>query len=399
MNDEMFATLLQESERLKAEAQQLNKRRFLFQELSKKRSLILGIYGLRGTGKTTLLLQLAAEQPESVYVNAEKLVFRSSSISEFVEFAKTKKFSSFYIDEIHTSPNWAQEIKLLYDFGITNIIFSGSSSILIQESAADLSRRALLFYLPPLSFREFLDFVADAKLEKAEISSILDFDKRKKLISAIAPYASHFSEYMRYGSFPFYFAQKADAPALYERITEKIVRTDLSSLERIDSNYISSVYKIINTLVISNPSEITYNALAKQTSRKIYLVEKIISDLSDLGLLHAIMPFKRGASMVRKEKKFLISPPFRLAIGNKLGFTFEQLKGGIREDLFVSNTHFLHPAYVKTDRERKTPDYYMAGKTFELGPHAFKHDTDFYVKDELVVSENAIPLPLLCMLF
>lgn len=398
MNDTIFAELFSESEKRKRDIQQYPKKRPLYFELREKKNSHIGIYGLRGTGKTTILLQLAADREDSIYVSMENLVFKGASLIEFVEFADKKGFRSFFIDEIHTHLNWARELKLLYDGGIKNVFFSGSSSLKIQEQAADLSRRALLFGLSPLSFREFLGMNLNVEIEKPSFVELLDFGRRKELITSIAPHISHFDEYMRFGSFPTYMDQKADAYSIYKRMIDKIVRVDMAAISKIDVTYIESVYKIINTIAISNPNEMTLSSLSKQINKNAYVAQEIIRNLTEIGFVNSIRPYKKGGSIVRKEQKMLLSPPFRLTLAKSLGFGFEHVIGGIREDFFVMATSQNNPFYVKTDRERKTPDFAINGMTFELGPHKYKHGTDFYVKDQLIIQENVIPLPLFCLL-
>lgn len=399
INDGIYSELFVESEKLKNNAKQFSKKRFLYGELIRKTKVMCGIYGLRGTGKTTLLLQLANNVTDSLYLNAENLAFKTVGILETVEFAVKKGMKCFFIDEVHVLPDWPVQLKLLYDSGITGIYFSGSSTIKIQEKAADLSRRAILFHLPPLSFREFLDLTLNIKIEKVSLEEVLDYRKRKEIIASIAPYADYFQEYMKFGSFPFYFSQKENAYELYKNIIQKMIRVDLAGVSKIDANYIDTVYKAIWVLTLSGPNEVNKNSLSKVLGRNSYTIETILAGLCEVGILNPVKPFKKGAVLLRKEPKYLISPPLRLTMGMNYGSTYEQLVGGIREDIFVANTQMYDPRYIKTERESKTPDYMLQKKSFELGTHKYKHGTDYYVKDQLIIEENVVPLHLFCLFY
>lgn len=399
INDAIYSELFAESEKLKNDAKALPKKRFLYEELAKRTGVMCGIYGLRGTGKTTLLLQLSNSKPNSLYINAENLAFRASGIRETVEFAAKKGIMHFFIDEVHAMPDWPIQLKLLYDLGIREIYFSGSSAIKIQEKAADLSRRALLLHLPPLSFREFLGLSLNVKLDRVLLEDVLDFGRRKEIITSIAPYAGYFQEYMKFGSFPFYLSQKENAYSLYTNIIEKMVRVDLAGVSRVDANYIETVYKAMGVLTLSGPNEVSRNSLSNAVGRNAYTVETILRGLCDVGMLNPVKPFKKGVALLRKEPKYLMSPPLRLTMGMSYGATYEQLVGAIREDIFVSNAMALNPRYIKTDRESKTPGYMLGEKSFELGAHRYKHGTDYYVKDQLIIEENVIPLPLFCLFY
>ena len=67
------------------------------------------------------------------------------------------------IDEIHKyhpgTTDWSREIKEIYElFPNLKVIVSGSSLLQLKEGDADLSRRAVKYTMPGLSFREALRF-------------------------------------------------------------------------------------------------------------------------------------------------------------------------------------------------------------------------------------------------
>ena len=69
-------------------------------------------------------------------------------------------FASLSLDEIHHYPNWAIEIKNIYDsFPKLKIVFTGSSLLQIYKSTADLSRRVVYEMLEGLSAVENIEFV------------------------------------------------------------------------------------------------------------------------------------------------------------------------------------------------------------------------------------------------
>ncbi len=134
-------------------------KRYLFDEIDTERQLI-GIKGARGSGKTILLLQLLKQKmPEEVlFVSMDNIFFATNTLFNLAyEFNKSGG-KYIYIDEVHKYPNWSQEIKNIYDsFDELKIIFTSSSALEINKGKYDLSRRALIYELPGLSFREFLE--------------------------------------------------------------------------------------------------------------------------------------------------------------------------------------------------------------------------------------------------
>lgn len=120
---------------------------------------MIGLAGLRGTGKTTLMWQVA----DYIYKNHTKNIYffhignlrrYNVGIKELHEafetyIAKSKLWSYkekivLLFDEVHEDPNWARDLKILYDeFRIAFAIATGSSALLLQ-STADLVTRMLI---------------------------------------------------------------------------------------------------------------------------------------------------------------------------------------------------------------------------------------------------------------
>ncbi len=118
----------------------------------------IGIRGSRGVGKTTLILQYIRQNyaPDSsvLYVSRGKLLA---------------------IDEVHKYANWAIELKNIYDdLPSLKIIFTGSSLLHMRQSKADLSRRAVVYEMPGLSFREFIKFQTNQKFPVFSLEEILN---------------------------------------------------------------------------------------------------------------------------------------------------------------------------------------------------------------------------------
>ena len=119
---------------------------------------LFGIKGSRGVGKTTLLLQYINQNyglsEEAFYISLDDLYFTENKVVDFVDAFTKKGGKHLFIDEVHKYPNWAIEIKNIYDYyPELKVVFTGSSLLQILNSSVDLSRRALLFEMRGLSFR------------------------------------------------------------------------------------------------------------------------------------------------------------------------------------------------------------------------------------------------------
>jgi len=69
-----------------------------------------------------------------------------------------------FLDEVHKYPQWAQELKNIYDNYLElKIVFASSSFLEILDARADVVRRAVVYTLQGLSYREYLNLVAGKK--------------------------------------------------------------------------------------------------------------------------------------------------------------------------------------------------------------------------------------------
>ena len=61
--------------------------------------------------------------------------------------------------DVHRYKDWSKELKLMYDYHPElQVVFTGSSVLDINKGVADLSRRAVMYHMQGLSFREYLLF-------------------------------------------------------------------------------------------------------------------------------------------------------------------------------------------------------------------------------------------------
>ena len=142
----------------KMDAVSLQFKRSLMQQINWEARLI-GIKGARGVGKTTLMLQYIKENlpldGASLYVSLDNIWFGENKLSSLVDTFVKSGGKYLFLDEVHKYPNWSQEIKNSYDdYPELKIVFTGSSLLEILNARADLSRRAVVYELQGLSYRE-----------------------------------------------------------------------------------------------------------------------------------------------------------------------------------------------------------------------------------------------------
>ncbi|MDQ1339128.1 MAG: uncharacterized protein QG567_278, partial [Campylobacterota bacterium] len=150
-------------------------KRFLFDAIKNSSDKIVGIYGSRGVGKTTLMLQVLQEldfsTDEIVYISCDHPLFTNVSLFEFAEYFYTHGGKCIIIDEIHEAKNFEQELKSIYDFLDIKILFSGSSAVKITN--ASFARRYAMHKLPILSLREYCEMKLQANFQSYSFEEFL----------------------------------------------------------------------------------------------------------------------------------------------------------------------------------------------------------------------------------
>jgi uncharacterized protein len=262
-------SLLEQSEHLLAHTL-LDFKRFLYNNISWKNRLI-GIKGARGTGKTTMLLQWLKEQKmpahKAAYFSLDDLYFTQHSLKETVEIFYKQGGKILVLDEVHKYKNWSKEIKNSYDFyPDLKIVFTGSSIIDISKQEGDLSRRALMYELPGLSYREYLAMKKIITFPAIGLTELIkDAAKIKKQFPKNFRPLAHFNDYLIYGYYPFVLEDTASIHQRINQLVRTIVEFDMAELKDFDIRNAKKLLQLIYVIAQQVPFKPNITALATKT--------------------------------------------------------------------------------------------------------------------------------------
>lgn len=361
------------------------KKRYLFEEIKKiNKEYYIGIKGIRGIGKTVLLLQLAKETKDSVYFSADSTLIKPFSIYEVVRELVKRGFKNIFIDEIHRKTDWDIDVKTLYDEHEVRIIFSGSSALDITKTSADLSRRVVLKELKITSFREFLNIKKNYNMPVLSFKKIL---RNKTLLTKkYAEVYEYFNEYLGYGGV--LYPKKGFLEAL-ENSLRKVILQDLASLRDVNIKYEIDVYKLLYLIARSPPFEVNYSSISRELGISKTMAIRIVRDLEMAGIILPIFPCKKKGVDVKKEPKVYLTIPLRKFFAKQ---GVEINKGALREEFFVN--HIRKLCYLKGKRGEKTPDFKVNDIIIEIGGEGKTkyQKPDYIAVDGLSTVSNKIPL-------
>lgn len=302
-------------------------------------SRLIAITGARGVGKTTLLLQyikenLAKNPDEVIYVNLDDLYFSKTTIVDFTDEFVKRGGKYLFLDEVHKYLNWSQEIKNIYDyFNQLKIVITGSSALDIFKGKADLSRRAIMYKMQGLSFREFI------ALKYKHLFPVLDLDQ---IVSSPSIYISEilneikpvklFEEYLRTGYYPFFLEDEQNFHIRLKQTVNHVLGNDLPSVEKIDFTSVHNLRKLLSILTEIVPYKPNILKLSKQVEVSRETLIKYLYLLSRADLLMLLQTDTLGMSKLNKpEKIYLNNPNLAYAITDT-----QVNKGTLRETFFYN---------------------------------------------------------------
>jgi predicted AAA+ superfamily ATPase len=365
---------------------------------------LIGIKGARGVGKTTLMLQYIKDKfkfrKECLYVSLDDIAFPYKNIVELAEAFNKVGGKHLFIDEIHKYPDWPIELKNIYDnFSQLQVVFSGSSILDLQRGKADLSRRAVMYNMQGLSFREFLQIETGQKFNYYKLEEILERHESisVEILENIKPF-QHFENYLKRGYYPFYLQGLETYHIKLAEVLNLMLETDLPIISNIDFHLVNKLKRFLRLLSSDIPFKPNISNLAASIGMSWQSVIKYINYLSEADLINIVYPFgKNLKSMTKPEMIYLHHPNHFYVFSQEI-----QNKGNLRETFFLNQLSYLH----KIERPNKG-DFIVDEKfTFELGGKNKTHHQISGLKNSFVVADdieygfnNKIPIWLFGFLY
>ena len=205
-----------------------------------------GIVGARGVGKSTMMRQYILEHRDSghfLYISVDHTYFTDHSLADLADEFVKDGGTHLFIDEVHKYRNWSIELKQIYDIhpGL-KVVFTGSSILDIEKGEADLSRRALIYKMEGLSFREFMELFYGVKSPVFSMEEIL---AHKAGIDTVEHPLPYFREYLARGYYPF-----SSEFGFERRLQQVIAQTVESDIAQYADMKASTARKLKRMLVI-----------------------------------------------------------------------------------------------------------------------------------------------------
>lgn len=364
---------------------------------------LIGLKGPRGIGKTTLLLQYAKQQKnwrsKVLYASLDNLWFSNHSLYDLVDDFVKQGGEQLLLDEVHTYEGWSRELKNIFDdWPQLKVIFSGSALLEISDARADLSRRAVVYHLQGLSFREFLHLKENVEIKAYTLSEIMadHLSIADQIIEKIKPIA-YFSDYLKYGYFPFFIESRNTYHQKLEEVIRLVLEMELPALRNIEVTYVHKLKQVLAILAESVPFVPNMSKLSERIGINRTTLLQYVYYLREAGLIQSIYKESKGISRLQKPEKILLdNPNFAYTLSREVEI------GSLRESFFVNQVGYDHAL-----RHADKGDFIVEDQwTFEIGGknkgfHQIKgQENAFLALDDIEMgSDRKIPLWLFGFLY
>lgn len=319
---------------------------------------MIGLTGPRGIGKTTLVLQHIKEQlggEKVLYVNMEDFYFSNHRLLDLADTLVKLGYHYLFADEIHRYPDWSREMKLIYDyFPDLNVVFTGSSVLDIRKGASDLSRRAVMYHMQGLSFREYLELSHGITIPVHTVHQVLarDVDTSSSLAHPLAPFA----EYLRRGYYPF-MSESGYAEKL-RQIISTVIDTDIPMFASMNYSVAYKLKQLLSVITESVPFKPNMSKIGEMVGISRNVVADYITLLEEAGLVAQLRDDTAGIRQLGKvEKVYLDNTNIIYALAAQ-----NSNIGNVRETFF--NNQLRVVGDITASRQT---DFCFRGASFEIG--------------------------------
>lgn len=363
---------------------------------------MIAITGARGVGKTTFLLQHIKNSHKDLsqvlYVSLDNLYFYENPLIELVDEFYDYGGRYLYLDEVHKYTHWSSSLKNIYDnYPEIKVVFTSSSILDIYKGDSDLSRRAIKYAMHGLSFREYLLFRYQIRLNEFSLQDIL-FRQEQLTLNLPKDFfpLSYFKAYLKDGYFP--FGKEPDFLQKLMNAINNVIESDLGKIENLSQNKIEQVKRVLGVIAESAPFKPNISSLSNKLQINRDIILTILFQLERGRILNLLRPSNSGVSILQKPDKIYLENTnlmHALKIRPDLG--------NIRETFFYNQ--MLNAGFaVNTNKQA---DFLVNNKySFEIGGRDKKKvqiqglDNAFVVKDDLAFgSGNIIPIWMFGMMY
>jgi len=293
-----------------------------------------------------------------------------------------------------------QELKNIYDnLPELKVVFTSSSALDIHRGQFDLSRRALVYNLAGLSFREYINFVYGLHLAPLTLDEVLHIsvDKIYEISQTEKP-LKLFSTYLKTGYYPFFAEYKESYFLRLTEVLNAVLESDLPGIFNIDVSSVVKLKKFIYLLSSMVPFTPNISQLAEKLNVTRQGLLRFIELLDRANILNLLTANPYGINYLNKPEKVFLE-------NTNLMYAFDENnvnKGTLRETFFLNQLLVKHQVFYLKAGDFMVDEKYLfeVGGKNKSGKQIVDHPNAYIASDEIEYrSGNKIPLWLFGFLY
>jgi len=289
------------------------------------------------------------------------MYFEQNRLASLADTLYEEGYRHFLIDEIHRYPHWSIDLKNMYDnYPDISIVATGSSILEVNKGQADLSRRAVTYYLPGLSFREYLELESKQTFPALALDTIVrehheiarEFSEKFELEKA-------FRHYLQFGYYPFFREGTNVYGQKLQETLNIVLDVDIASYENLSYSTVRNMKKLLYIISQSVPFTPNISKISQLTDMPRNSILKILDLLSQGRIISLLRAETKGMSYLQKPEKIYLQNP-------NLAWVLSENKpdiGNLRETFFLSQTEVSHRVTSSKFSDFTVDNTY----TFEIG--------------------------------
>jgi predicted AAA+ superfamily ATPase len=292
---------------------------------------LIGLIGARGVGKTTLILQHIKKHlspKDTLYATAEDFYFAKNRLTDLASEWVKAGGKYLFLDEIHKYADWSRALKLIYDYHPElQVVFTGSSILDIKKGSSDLSRRAVVYAMQGLSFREYLRLFHAIEVPVYSLNEIIEQ-------AVDVPQLPHplplFRAYLKTGYYP--FAREDDFGQRLQQVVNQTLEVDIPSFAGMHVSTARKLKQLLAIVAQSVPFKPNMSKLAESMNISRNNVADYLHFMEEAGLVAQLRSQTEGIRALGKVDKVYLDNTnlaYNLAGEN-------QNKGNVRETFFLN---------------------------------------------------------------
>lgn len=350
---------------------------------------LLGLIGPRGVGKTTLVLQYIKSNlniHQTLYVTAEDFYFAKNRLLDLADSFVKLGGKYLFIDEIHKYPDWSKELKLIYDYHKDlKVVFTGSSVLDIKKGSSDLSRRAVVYSMQGLSFREYLMLFHQIEVPKFSLEKILSHQVDVPQIPHPLPL---FADYLKRGYYP--FATEDNFDLRLQQVINQTLETDIPTYAEMNMATGRKLKQLLAIVAQSVPFKPNMSKIAGMLNISRNNIADYLLYIEEAGMIAQLRTTTEGIRALGKVDKVYLDNTNLVYNLGKENWNI----GNVRETFFLNQLRVSHQIFSSelADFKIDTLDFEVGGKN--KGLKQIKNaEKGFIVKDDIEKGFlNTIPL-------